>query len=129
MDIEGIVKTALATVGSLGAIAQFGSRKRRLRHAIKENLDLVADIEKNATLSQLTPATTWLQGRIAVDIARLAGHRLGTPKKPIEWGSLAAAVVFSLALGAWTYWIVRDGFEWYSLAPGTVSFLLTGLST
>lgn len=123
-DPEAIAK-ALLTVGApLLALIGVGSRRRRLRNEIKDNLALVEEIEKHDLLRDHTLASGWLQGRIAIDVARLSGQQLGTAKAPVPKGSVALAAVSAVLFGAWTYWIDRDGFVWYAVFPGIVAALM-----
>jgi len=106
------------------ALIGLGSRRRRLRYEIRENLALVKLIEDDELLRDHTPAAAWLQGKITVDVARLSGRSLGTPKKPIPWASLVVAAICGASLAAWTLYIDRNGFVWYSVFPGLVAFLM-----
>jgi hypothetical protein len=124
MDVEAVIKETLTVAGSLAALIGVGSRNRRLRNEIRENLALVTEIEKSDVLREHTPAAGWLQSRIALDVAKLSGTQLGVLKKPIAKGAVAVAAVLAAAFGFWTYWINRDGFSWYSVAPGTITFLM-----
>lgn len=123
-DIDAVTQAIVAIATPLVAIIGVGSRKRRLRNDIKENLALVESVQKNDVLREHTPALGWLQGRIAVDIARLSGQPLGTPKRPIPRGSLIVAVIFAVGFGAWTYLIVQDNFVWYAVFPGVASAVM-----
>ncbi|NCD18865.1 MAG: hypothetical protein EOL89_02610 [Actinobacteria bacterium] len=123
MDWEGIGQAVVAVLTPLAALLGVGSRRRRLRSEVKENIALLESIKKDEVLSAHTPAVGWLSGRIVLDVARLSGQTLGNPKKPIPWGSVVLAWVLALGFGAWTYWINRSGFIWYSVFPGTVAFL------
>ena len=123
-DPEAIVKAAIAVAAPLATIVGLAGRRRRLRNEIRENLVLVEALEQNEVLREHTPAAGWLQGRIALDVAKLSGQPLGTPKKPVPKGSVAAAAVVGLAFAAWTYLINRNGFVWYSVFPGIVSALM-----
>lgn len=124
MDPEGIAKSVVAVVAPLATLVRVGGRRRRLRNEIRENLALLGDLEKDDVLREHTPAAGWLQGRIALDVARLTGRPLGAPKKPIPWGSVVAAAVLTLVFGLWTLYIIRNGFVWYSVFPGTLAFLM-----
>jgi hypothetical protein len=57
-----------------------------------------------------------MQGKVALDVAKLAGVPLGTPKTPIPKGSVAFAGILALGFSFWTYWIDRNGFVWYSVS-------------
>ncbi|WBB95270.1 hypothetical protein O7543_29475 [Solwaraspora sp. WMMA2080] len=108
----------------MAAIATVLSRRQRLRKDIRENLALVEEIEKNDTLREHTPTALWIHGRITIDVARLTGQKLGTPKKPIPVGSLIFTIILCVGFGLWTYYIAHDGFEWYSVFPGVASALM-----
>lgn len=123
-DVEAILKAAAAVMAPTAALVGVGGRRRRLRAEVRENLSLVEALEKNEVLREHTPAVGWLQGKVALDVARLAGFPLGTPKSPIPKGSVVMAGILGLAFAAWTYYIDKDGFVWYSVFPGTVSALM-----
>ncbi|WP_406074165.1 hypothetical protein [Micromonospora sp. NBC_01638] len=124
MDINAIVQAVTAIATPLAAVATVLSRRQRLRKDIRENLSLAEEIEKNDTLREHTPAALWIHGRITLDVARLTGQKLGTPKKPVPVSSLILAAITCVGFGLWTYFIVRNGFQWYSVFPGVVSALM-----
>lgn len=123
-DPEAIAKAAITVGAPLLALIGVGGRRRRLRNDIKDNLALVEEIEKHDLLRNHTLASGWLQGRVALDVARLSGQRLGTPKAPVPKGSVAMALILALPFALWTYLIDKDGFVWYSVFPGVVAALL-----
>ncbi|MCO8271539.1 hypothetical protein M1L60_13145 [Actinoplanes sp. TRM 88003] len=100
------------------------SRKRRLRTNIKENLALAEELDTNTVLKEHTPVALWMHKRIVVDVARLTGEKLGTPKKPVAWGTVVFALILAGLLGAVTYYWNRNDFAWYSIFPATISALL-----
>src|SRR5262245_38672772 len=99
------------------------SRRRRLRNEIRDNLSLLQELQKDEALRDHTTAAGWMQGKVALDVTKLAGVPLGTPKKPIAKGSVAFAGILALGFSFWTYWIDRNGFVWYSVFPGIAAFL------
>jgi hypothetical protein len=123
MNLDSWVKLVLSIAVPLLAAIGIGSRRRVLRAEIRENLELVKLLAEDEILSAHTPARGWLQGKIAVDVARLAGQRLGNPKKPIMWGSVVLAALLAVGFGGWTYWLDHDGFVWYSAFPALAAFL------
>lgn len=127
MNLDSWVKLVLSIAVPLLAVVGVGSRRKVLRTEIRENLELVKLLSEDEILSAHTPARGWLQGKIAVDVARLAGQRLGNPKKPIPWGSVIFAGLLAVGFGAWTYWLDHDGFVWYSVFPalGALLFLMS----
>ncbi|MEV7622661.1 hypothetical protein [Actinoplanes sp. NPDC089786] len=124
MDIDSIVQTVTAVATPLAALVTVLSRRQRLRKDIRENLSLVEEIEKNQTLREHTPTAFWIHGRITLDVARLTGQKLGTPKKPVPVGSLILAAIIFVGFGIWTYYIVRNGFQWYAVFPGVVCAMM-----
>lgn len=114
----------MTVLAPLGTVIGLGSRRRRLRTEIRENLELLRELQTDAVLRDHTPAAAWLQGRVAIDIAKLAGHELGTPKKPIPWGSLIVALLLSAGFALWTHLLTRDGFVWYSVFPAGAALLM-----
>ena len=119
MDFDAIAK-AVVTIGTpLAALIGFGSRRKRLRAEVRDNIALLEELRKDAVLSQHTPTIGWLAGKVIVDVARLSGEPLGPKKKPIPKGSVFVAFLFAAGAAWWTYTINRDGFVWYSVFPGT----------
>ena len=53
--VTSVVVPVLAAIG-------FGGRRRRLRNEIKENLNLVEEVEKHDLLNRNTLTAAWLQG-------------------------------------------------------------------
>ncbi|MEV4659053.1 hypothetical protein [Micromonospora sp. NPDC049301] len=117
MNIEAAIQAIAAVAAPTATVAGLLSRKRRLRAAIRENLALAGELEQSSVLREHTPVSVWMHGRIVLDVAKLAGQSLGTPKKPIPKGSVALASTFAILFGAWTYYIDRKGFVWYSVFP------------
>ncbi|MFE0435342.1 hypothetical protein ACFW2K_10305 [Streptomyces nigra] len=124
MNPDSIANAIAAVAASLGTVVGFASRHRRWRNEIRENLSLIEEINNNTLLKEHTPAVAWLTGKIAVDVARLSGQPLGTPKKPIPWSNVVFSSTVSIGFGYWTYALSRDGFVWYALFPGVVTGLM-----
>jgi len=124
MSPESIAQAAVAIVTPLATLVGLFSRRRRLRSEIRDNLELAHQLAADSTLSQHTPVAGWLHGKIIIDVAKLTGQSLGTSKKPIQKGALVSYAIVAVTFGLWTYYIVRDGFVWYSVFPGIVSFLM-----
>lgn len=119
------IASAIATIATPAlALIGIGGRRARLRKEIRENLALIDDIETKPALSDLAMGSAWMKGRVVVDLARLAGHELGTRKKPIQWGSVVLAALLGIGFGLWTYLLNDDGFVWYSVFPGTIAALM-----
>jgi hypothetical protein len=132
-DLEAIAK-AMLTIGTpILTVAGLGSRNRRIRHDIKENLALVEEVEKHPALREASLSSAWLQGRVALDIARLTRQDFGPRKKAIPWSSVALAFILGGILSAWTYFIVRDGLVWYAVFPACGALLfavsIVGMTT
>lgn len=124
MNPDTIAQAVAAVLAPLITLIGLASRRRRLRNTIRENLLLLQELQKDEVLREHTPACGWLQGRIALDIAKLAGQPLGTPTKPIPKGSVVFAVILGAGFSFWAYYIVRNGFVWYSVFPGIAAFLM-----
>lgn len=122
-DAEAIAKSAFTVGAPLVTVIGFGSRRRRLRAEIRENLALAEQVQESEAMRGFGLAGGWLHGRIALDIAKLTGQDIGTAKKPIPWGSVVLAAVLTAGFGAISYWFNRDGFAWYSVVPGSAAFV------
>jgi hypothetical protein len=124
MSVDSVLQALAAIIAPLIGIVGLLSRRRRLRSEIRDNIALLHEADRDQSLREYTPALNWLRGKITIDIARITGQPLGSPKKPIPKGSLAFSAIIGLVFGAWTYFIVRDGFVWYAVFPGTLSLLM-----
>ncbi len=124
MNVTAVAQAVATIATPVGALAGYFSREKRLRNRIRDNYSLLQDLEKNDVLREHTPIPTWLNGKIAIDVARLSGQPLGTPKKPIPKGGLTLAATILIAFTAWTYYIVHNAFVWYSVFPGLVAALM-----
>ena len=123
MNPDAIVQVVAGVMTPLISLITFFSRRKRLRNEIRENLALVQELDKDEVLKQHSPAAMWLRGKISIDVAKLAGFPLGTPKKPVPWGSVTVAAIACAGLSYWTYYINRNAFSWYSLIPAVFAFL------
>jgi hypothetical protein len=124
MDWDTITKVFGGIVIPALAGTKYLNRKGRVRSHVRDNIEILERVENNVILRQHTPAAGWLVGKIAVDIARLTGQTLGPKKKPMDRGSAFAAALFTVGFGLGTYWIARDGWNWWAVLPGTVAVLL-----
>jgi len=77
---ETIAQAFAVVVAPLITLIGLGSRRRRLRAEIRDNLTLLQDLEKDEMFRNHTPTYGWLAGKIVVDIAKLAGVPLGAKK-------------------------------------------------
>jgi hypothetical protein len=123
-DAEAAAKVVTTVVVPVLTLITLGGRRKRLRNEIKENLALVSEIEKHKVINEHTLAPGWLQGRITLDIARLSGINLRTPKRPVPKGTVVFVSIMVLIFGGWTYLLDVDDFVWYSIFPGAVAALL-----
>lgn len=123
MNPVAIAQAFAAVVAPLITLVGLVSRRRRLRAEIRDNLSLLRELEKEEVFRNHTPTCGWLAGKIVIDIAKLTGEPLGARKKPIPWGSVAAASLFFAGFTFWTYYIDLHGFVWYSVFPAIVAFL------
>jgi hypothetical protein len=124
MDWVALLQSAATIATPVGAAVGVLSRKRRLRTSIRENLTLAGELDTNAVLKEHTPVSLWMHKRIVVDVAKLTGEKLGTPKKPVPRGSLIFAIILVALFSALTYYLNRDSFAWYSVFPATLAALL-----
>jgi hypothetical protein len=104
----------------LGA-AGFVGRPRR-RAAIRDDLELLRDLEKSPEFGPGTWTREVLTAHITLEVARHAGVDL--PRRKIAWGSIVMAFVIGAPLAYLTYRLDRDGFEWWSLLPGIIAGLM-----
>ena len=110
-------------MASLASLGTFFSRRRRLRNEIRDNLTLIQELDKDEFLKTHSPAAMWLRGKVTIDIAKLVGQPLGSPKKPIPWSSVVFSSILCIGFGFWAYYINRNKFSWVSLIPAVVAFL------
>ncbi|WP_329120240.1 hypothetical protein [Streptomyces sp. NBC_01465] len=124
MNPEAIANATTTVIASLGTLIGIVSRPKRRRNHIRENLSLAEELEKNALLRDHTPTIAWINTKIALDVAKLSGQSLETPKKPIPWGSVILSSIAVVGFGYWSYWLNSEEFVWYSTFPGVVAFLM-----
>lgn len=129
MNATSLAQAFTAIVAAAGSLLGISNRAQRRRADIRANLELLAEIEKSEIVREGTPAQNWLASRIALDVAQLAGVRLGSRKRPIQWGSVVLVGVLALGLGVWTASLNLGGFRLISLLPGVFAtlFLLSFL--
>ena len=123
MNWDAVAKGAAALATPVATIVGFLSRRRRLRAEVRDNLALLKEIAQVPAVYEHTPSANWLQGRIAIDVARLTGQEVGARKKPVPWGPFIFSLVLAGVFGGWVYVIDRGQFHWYSVFPGTLAFL------
>ena len=111
-------------VGSRVTILGIGTRKHRLRSDIRENLAILKELDENGVFREHEALKKWLPEKIISDVAELSEKPLTFTKKPIEWGSVALAVLIGLPFGLWTSFLNRKGFDWLSIFPGLGAFLM-----
>ena len=75
-------------------------------------------------MGQGTSTHGHLKDHIALEVDRLAG--IAAPQRTIQWGSIFLAALIGLSLAYLTYTLNEDGFDWWSLIPGFVAFLMLG---
>lgn len=119
--VEGLLKAALDFLAAVLARLGFTGRPRR-RAGIRQDLELLHELEKFPHLGPGTWAHQMLSGHIEFEIAKLAGIEF--PRRNIPWGSVVLAAVVGFPLGYVTYVLNKDGFNWWSLIPGIVSGLM-----
>lgn len=123
MNPDTLVQAIAGVMTPLITLITFFSRRRRLRNEIRENLALIEKLDKDEILKDHSPASIWLRGKVTLDVAKLSGQPLGTPKKPVPKGSVFISSILCIGLSCWTYYLNRNGFTWYSLIPGVFAFL------
>lgn len=123
MDWEKLLGNFVTLALSAFALFKFGARQAANRDQIRGTLALIQDVEKNDFLRDNTAALAWLQGKVVVDIAKLAHVSLATEKQPLNIPSLLVTGLGSLGFGWWTYSLNSTGFAWPSLITGLLAIL------
>lgn len=119
--MEGLIKAfsdVLAAV--LGALGFVGRPRRRA--AIRQDLELLRDLEQSPEFATGTAPHSHLVAHIGREIARHSGAVVPRRKK-VDWGGVVVGFSLTLPLCYWTYALNRDGFSWLSLLPGVISLL------
>jgi hypothetical protein len=124
MNPDTIAQAVAVVLTPLVSLIGYFSRRRRLRGEIRDNLSLLQELDRDDVLREHSQASAWLRGKITVDVAKLSGQPLGTPKKPVPKGSVVFASLLCVGLSFWTYYINRNGFLWYSIFPAVFAVLL-----
>ncbi|MFL5818262.1 MAG: hypothetical protein ACJ76L_11770 [Conexibacter sp.] len=119
--METLVRAASDFLAAILARVGVVGRPRR-RAAIRQDLELLRDLEATPELGRDTWAHQVLIGHIALEVAKYSGVEL--PRRRIPWGSVIFAALIGGPLGYLTYSINDDGFRWYSLFPGLIAGLM-----
>lgn len=119
--METLVRAASDFLAAILAKVGFVGRPRR-RAAIRQDWELLRDLEATDSFAQGTWAHQVLIGHITLEVAKYAGVEL--PRRRVPWGSVVFAALIGAPLGYLTYTLNQDGFRWYSLFPGVVSALM-----
>jgi hypothetical protein len=120
--VEGLINAVADAIAAvLRAVGFVGSARRR--SGIREDLQLLRELEAFPQFAENSFAHTVLSGRIDDEIAKLAGVNFKVPRK-FAWSSLIVWTIFWIPLGFVTYLLNREGFSWYSLLSGIPAGLL-----
>ncbi len=119
------METLLNMVGNaLGALMRalgFAGRPR-LRAAIREDLQLLHELEQVPAFAEETPLHNVMLAHVGTEVLRLVGAPVLGERKKVQWGSVCLGGIVGFPLAYWTYALNRSGFTVWSLIPGGVSF-------
>jgi hypothetical protein len=120
--VEGLIKAfsdVLAAV--LGAIGFVGRPRRRA--SIRQDLELLRDLEQSPEFEVGTDSHGYLVAHIEREVAKHAGAVVPR-RKQVPWSSVVICVLIGAPLGYWTFVLDHDGFRLVSLLPGVAAGLL-----
>jgi hypothetical protein len=121
--MEALVNAVSEFLAAIFARLGFVGRQRR-RANIKEDLSLLEIFRDSPAFGPESTPSTHLLAHINNEVARYSGVE---PKRKIQWGSVATALVFGVPAAYVTYKLNQDGFSWFSLLPGAIAaFMLIG---
>lgn len=108
--LGAILAAAISLVG-------IGGRDHRRRLQIKANLELLEQLRGQDWFAASFHAQTviWLESRVGLDVARLAGVPTINAKKPIPWSGVSMATVLSIIFAVWGALLSRQTYNWWSL--------------
>jgi hypothetical protein len=109
-------------IAALLSAAGFVGQTRR-RAAIRDDLNLLKELETHPLFDRDTYPHTWLSTHITLEIAKFSGIDLRTSRRKPQWGSLLLATIIWVGTG-WLAWSLdHAGHGWYAVLPGCVSAL------
>jgi hypothetical protein len=120
---EGLLSAAADFLAAVLRAVGYVGRPRR-RAGIREDLELLTELEKFPDFGPGSFAHRILSDHIRTEVARLAGHELGSARRKIPWASVVLAAVIGAPLGFFTYRLDENGFRWYSIFPGAGALLM-----
>src|SRR4051812_49093573 len=99
--MAGLLQGAGEFLGALLSLLGFTGRRRR-RAGIREDLELLGELEKQGEFGKGSQAQTNLVTHIQREVALLTGAEL-TRRRKIQWGSVVLAFVCFVPLAYITY--------------------------
>ncbi len=102
----------------LRAVGYMGQPRRRA--SIRQDLELLRDLERSSEFAQGTAAHQVLVSHIGEEVTRYAGQA----RRKIPWASITFAAALGAGAGYLTYILNEPGFRWYSLFPATFATLM-----
>jgi hypothetical protein len=120
--MEALVNAASEFLAAIFARFGFVGRPRR-RAAIRDELDLLAQIRESPDFGTSSKAHKFFSDHITSEIARYSGVELKRKRK-IPWSSVVLALFIGLPLAYWTFKLNQDHFSWFSLLPGLLAALM-----
>jgi hypothetical protein len=114
--VNAISELLAAILGRFGHVG-----RARGRADIRQDLDLLGQLRESPEFGSESQASGYLVSHITSEVARYSGHE---PARKKPWGSIALALFIGLPLAYLAYSLSSDGFDWFSLLPGIVAFLM-----
>jgi hypothetical protein len=125
--VGDLINAAADFLAALLRLAGFVGAPRR-RTAIREDLELLRQLEASQQFGTGTKPYEWLTNRVVREIAELSGVDLRTKRRAAD---LSVVVIFGLiagGLGYLTYWVDTNVSGWVAVLPGFFATLF-GLVT
>ena len=115
--MEGLITAAADFLAALLQKVGFIGAPRR-RKGIREDLDLLRELDGFQQFHEGTIAYQWLTERIVRQVAELSGIDLRTKRRSADMSSIVICGVIACGFGYATYWVYANASAWLALLPG-----------
>ncbi|MGH2775319.1 MAG: hypothetical protein ACRDJT_07795 [Actinomycetota bacterium] len=112
LDWETALRAIPLVAGALISLFRLRSLEPRLRSKLKTDSEILSRLDPESSAHGL------LKRNIEAGVERLYAR----PAAELKWGDVAVGVVFVVGFGFWTAYLVRDGFTWWALLTGYLTF-------
>ena len=117
--MEALVSAISDFIAAMLGVLGFVGRPRQ-RSGIREDLKLLEELRAHPDFGPESRAHGHLANHVSDQVDRFSGVR----GERFAWRTFILALLIGIPCGYWTYTIVKDGFELWSLLPGALAFFM-----